>query len=301
MIDGRTVFAAALVTLSLAGCSPAVPREQTASCADLRAAPMVHVTGGSFTMGADPKYPEEGPSRRVAVKPFWIDAHELTNSEFARFVAATGYRTVAEHAPPALPDAPPEVKQPGSAVFAAPEDGDPRWWRWSVGAQWRHPSGPAESIAGREREPVVQIAYDDAVAYAKWSGKRLPSEAEWEYAALAGATALPEPIDAHGTPQANYYQGAFPARDLALDGYRGRAPVGCFKPNRFGLYDMIGNVWEWTSAPAGPGGGSRVIKGGSYLCASNYCARYRPAARQFEERGMGTDHIGVRFVRDGVP
>jgi sulfatase modifying factor 1 len=144
----------------------------------------------------------------------------------------------------------------------------------------------------------VQIAYDDAEAYARWAGKRLPSEAEWEYAALADHRALPEPIDEHGVPQANYYQGVFPQRDLGLDGYRGRAPVGCFRPNGFGLYDMIGNVWEWTSEPAGPGGENRVIKGGSYLCAGNYCARYRPAARQFEERGLGTDHIGVRLVSD---
>ncbi|WP_404373929.1 formylglycine-generating enzyme family protein [Sphingomonas sp. MMS24-J45] len=301
-MGNETIALAAVIALiALAGCSPAAPHEQRAACRDLRAAPMIRLPGGSFTMGADPKYPEEGPPRTVTVKPFWIDAHELTNGEFAAFVAKTGYRTVAERTPPALPDAPPEMRQPGSAVFAIPDERDPRWWRWVVGAEWRHPSGPAESIAGREREPVVQIAYDDALAYAKWAGKRLPSEAEWEYAALAGSPVLPEPVDTHGTPQANYYQGAFPARDLALDGYRNRAPVGCFKPNAFGLYDMIGNVWEWTSAPAGPGGVSRVIKGGSYLCASNYCARYRPAARQFEERGMGTDHIGVRFVRDEAP
>lgn len=249
-------------------------------------------------MGADPQYPEEGPPRRVTVIAFSIDTHELTNAEFARFVAATQYRTVAERDPPRLPGAPPAMSKPGSAVFSVPDRQDPRWWRWSVGAQWRHPSGPKESIAGHDQEPVVQIAYDDAAAYARWAGKRLPTEAEWEYAALAGATALPEPVDAHGTPQANYYQGVFPVRDLGLDGYRGRAPVGCFKPNPFGLYDMIGNVWEWTSETAGAARASGVIKGGSYLCASNYCARYRPAARQFEERGLGTDHIGVRLVRD---
>ncbi|PTS87309.1 cysteine-type sulfatase aerobic maturase [Sphingomonas sp. HMWF008] len=301
MAKETIALAAVIVLVALAGCSPAAPADQRAACADLRTAPMIRLPGGRFTMGADPKYPEEVPSRTVMVKPFWIDAHELTNGEFAAFVAKTGYRTVAERVPPALPDAPPDMRQPGSAVFSVPDERDPRWWRWVVGAEWRHPSGPIESIVGREREPVVQIAYDDAIAYAKWAGKRLPSEAEWEYAALAGSPVLPEPVDTHGTPQANYYQGAFPARDLALDGYRGRAPVGCFKPNAFGLYDMIGNVWEWTSAPAGPGGASRVIKGGSYLCASNYCARYRPAARQFEERGMGTDHIGVRFVRDAAP
>ena len=249
-------------------------------------------------MGDDPHYPEEGPPHVVKVDPFWIDAHELTNDEFARFVAATGYKTAAERTPPISPETPPDMRVPGSAIFAVPSQEDPRWWRWKVGAQWRHPSGPDETIDGRGQEPVVQIAYEDAEAYARWAGKRLPSEAEWEYAALAGRKALPEPVDAQGVPQANYYQGVFPQRDLGLDGYRGRAPVGCFRPNGFGLYDMIGNVWEWTSEPAGPGGESRVIKGGSYLCAGNYCARYRPAARQFEERGLGTDHIGVRLVSD---
>lgn len=289
----------------LASCSRASDDKQTAaaaepgrSCADLTRAPMIRVAGGSFTMGADPRYPEEGPSRRVTVRPFWIDAHELTNAEFAAFVKATGYRTLAERQPPVTPATPPEMRVPGSAVFSTPDANDPRWWRWAAGAQWRHPSGPKESIAGRDREPVVQLAYADAEAYARWAHKRLPTEAEWEYAALGGAAALPEPVDAHGVPQANYYQGVFPIRDLGLDGFRGRAPVGCFKPNGYGLYDMIGNVWEWTSA-AGAGGVTAVIKGGSYLCASNYCARYRPAARQFEERGLGTDHIGVRFVRDG--
>ena len=305
MIRGKTIVLGVVALLGLVGCSPAARDGDIAQCADLRTARMIRLRGGGFVMGADPNYPEEGPPRRVTVGSFWIDAHELTNAEFARFVAATGYRTLAERTPPALPpappDAPPEMSQPGSAVFAIPDDGDPRWWRWSPGAQWRHPAGPAESIAGHEEEPVVQIAYDDAQAYARWAGKRLPTEAEWEYAALAGGTALPEPIDGHGVPLANYYQGVFPQRDLALDGYRGRAPVGCFKPNAYGLYDMIGNVWEWTSATAGAGGANGVIKGGSYLCASNYCARYRPAARQFAERALGTDHIGVRFVRDMTP
>ena len=259
---------------------------------------MVRIAGGGFIMGEDPRYPEEGPPRQMTVGTFWIDAHELTNAEFARFVKATGYRTVAERVPPALPGTPPEMRVPGSAVFAMPNDADPRWWRWAVGAQWRHPSGPRESIAGRDSEPVVQIAYEDAEAYARWAGKRLPTEAEWEYAALAGGKALPEPVDAGGTPQANYYQGVFPERDLGLDGYRGRAPVGCFKPNAYGLYDMIGNVWEWTSDTDAKARDTGIIKGGSFLCAANYCARYRPAARQFEERGLGTDHIGVRFVSD---
>ena len=217
------------------------------SCAALDRAAMVRIAGGSFIMGNDPRYPEEGPPRRMTIATFWIDAHELTNAEFARFVKATGYRTVAERRPPALPGAPPDMRVPGSAVFAMPDDGDPRWWRWATGAQWRHPSGLRGSIDGRDSEPVVQIAYADADAYARWAGKRLPSEAEWEYAALGGGKALPEPVDAGGTPQANYYQGVFPQRDLGLDGYRGRAPVGCFKPNGYGLYDMIGNVWEWTS------------------------------------------------------
>ena len=289
----------------VAGCSrsgekaaDAAVRRPSRTCANLDRAPMVKISGGNFIMGADPRDPEEGPPRRVAVETFWIDSHELTNAEFARFVAATGYRTLAERDPPPLAGAPPDMRVPGSAVFATPDDNDPRWWRWAVGAQWRHPSGPRESIAGRDHEPVVQIAYADAQAYARWAGKRLPTEAEWEYAALAGGKALPEPVDAEGVPQANYYQGVFPVRDLGLDGYRGRAPVGCFKPSAYGLYDMIGNVWEWTSDTAAGKSGAGVIKGGSYLCAANYCARYRPAARQFEERDLGTDHIGVRFVSD---
>ncbi|THD35850.1 MAG: formylglycine-generating enzyme family protein [Sphingomonas sp.] len=303
---GRGPFAlgclAAVAVLASCSAGPddkrtAATAEPARACADLTHAAMVRIAGGSFAMGADPRYPEEGPPRRVTVRPFWIDAHELTNAEFAAFVKATGYRTLAERQPPVTPATPPDMRVPGSAVFATPDEHDPRWWRWAVGAQWRHPSGPRESITGRDREPVVQIAYADAEAYAHWAGKRLPTEAEWEYAALGGKTALPEPVDEHGVPQANYYQGVFPIRDLGLDGFRGRAPVGCFKPNGYGLYDMIGNVWEWTSA-SGPNGQMAVIKGGSYLCASNYCARYRPAARQFEDRGLGTDHIGVRFVHD---
>ncbi|OYY71805.1 formylglycine-generating enzyme family protein [Sphingomonas sp. 28-63-12] len=293
--------------LLLAACSAApdpADAPPARRCPPLAGPAMVTLPAGDFIMGADPHYPEEGPPRRVHVDSFRIDTHELTNAEFARFVAATGYRTMAERTPPPLPGAPPEMGQPGSAVFTVPDAQDPRWWRWVPGAQWRHPSGPAESIAGKDRDPVVQIAYEDAQAYARWAGKALPSEAQWEYAARAGQPALPEPVDKAGTPQANYYQGVFPRRDLGLDGFTTRAPVGCFPPNAFGLYDMIGNVWEWTSEPATKGadptatdtGGSHVIKGGSYLCAANYCARYRPSARQFQEGGLGANHVGVRLV-----
>jgi len=287
--------------LALSACSKAQPEAPAPTPACIKAADhtMVWVPGSSFVMGSDPHYPEEGPPRTVTVKGFWMDAHEVTNDQFAAFVKATGYRTMAERQPPAMEGAPAEMLRPGSAVFRVPTPDNPSWWRWVVGAQWRAPSGPGSEIAGQGSNPVVQVAYQDAEAYARWAGKQLPSEEQWEYAARAGAEALPEPVDPDGKPQANYYQGVFPVRDLGTDGYRGRAPVGCFKPNPFGLYDMIGNVWEWTTARGNRMDASEpvnVIKGGSFLCAANYCARYRPAARQFQERGLGTDHIGFRLI-----
>lgn len=301
LVQSRTLLAFGV--MSLAACN-AQPDEQIAKqCSPIPGPAMVNLPGGAFMMGADPRYPEEGPPRRVRVEAFAIDVHEVTNDDFARFVAATGYRTMAERTPPPLPGAPPEMLQPGSAVFTVPDAQDERWWRWVPGAQWRHPSGLAETINGHGRDPVVQIAYEDAQAYARWVGKSLPSEAQWEYAARAGQRAAPEPepIDAGGVLQANYYQGVFPRRDLALDGFQSRAPVGCFPPNAFGLYDMIGNVWEWTSDSAGPDAKSHVIKGGSYLCAANYCARYRASARQFQEGGLGANHVGFRLVRAATP
>lgn len=270
-----------------------------ASCLGLEDTGMVWIDGGRFMMGDAPLYPEEGPPREVTLDGFWMSKTEITNAQFAKFVAETGYVTEAEREPAAIPGAPPEMLQPGSATFRVPTSDNRNWWAWTVGAQWRSPNGPASSIDGRDKDPVVQVTYRDAAAYAEWTGMSLPSEEQWEYAARAGAESLPEPKDAKGKVQANYYQGVFPAKDLGEDGFTSRAPVGCFEPNAFGLHDMIGNVWEWTTNNAGRAdamGQVNVIKGGSFLCASNYCARYRPAARQFQEADLGTDHIGFRLV-----
>lgn len=280
--------------------------------------PLVFVPGGTFAMGTDDGLPEEGPARRVTVDGFWIDVHEVTNAAFARFVAATGHVTVAERVPDysGYPGVPPEKIVPGSAVFVPPADLSRgldllSWWRFVPGANWRHPEGPGSTIEGRENFPVVHIAYEDALAYARWAGRELPTEEQWEYAArggLEGKTyAWGDDLYPGGKQMANTWQGLFPVQNSADDGYVGLAPVGCFLPNGYGLYDMIGNVWEWTStvyAPANPGSWVfehsrepfRIIKGGSFLCAPNYCMRYRPAASQAGESGLGTSHIGFRTV-----
>lgn len=294
---------AVLFLALLTGCSGAKDRGDTLAggeyCPGIPVAQMVWVEGGSFVMGDDPLYLEEGPPRTVIVDGFWISQTEVTNAQFAQFVNETGYLTHAERMPPEIEGAPLEMLQRGSATFRVPTPDNPGWWAWTVGADWRRPNGPDSSIEGRANDPVVQVTYDDALAYAEWAGMSLPSEEQWEYAARAGQSSLPEPRDSAGNPQANYYQGVFPVMDLGEDGYTSRAPVGCFEPNAFGLYDMIGNVWEWTTSSAArpdAAGPVNVIKGGSFLCASNYCARYRAAARQFQERDLGTDHIGFRLV-----
>ncbi len=272
-------------------------------------------------MGDPRGYPEERPSRNVAVAGFWIDVHEVTNAQFAAFVDATGYVTVAERAPdPDLyPEVPREKLVPGSAVFVPPRDQAARttgaaWWRFVPGAQWRHPSGPGSSLVGKSQHPVVHVAYEDAAAYADWVGAELPTESQWEYAArggLSGKTyAWGDVLLPDGRFMANTWQGRFPGHDSAEDGYAGLAPVGRFPPNGYGLFDMIGNVWEWTSTRyAGshlaseptrdqrqPEVPLRVIKGGSFLCAPDGCVRYRPAARQPGDSGMGSSHIGFRTI-----
>ena len=271
------------------------------------------LAGGSFVVGAQPELNEEGPPREVEVAPFSIDRTEVTNAQFAEFVEATGYVTIVERAPdPSLyPDVPAEQLKPAALVFAGDDAvgrGNPTdWWQLVEGANWRHPEGPASNLAGRERNPVVQVGYEDALAYARWRGRDLPTEAEWEFAARAGL------VDARfewgndapneGKPRANVWQGILPVNDAADDGYKARtAPVGCFEPNGFGLYDMTGNVWEWTSdwfadgRPAGDRLRQHLIKGGSFLCADNYCLRYRPAARQGGPPDTGSSHIGFRTV-----
>jgi formylglycine-generating enzyme len=306
---------------------------------------MVWVPGGSFRMGSADFYPEERPVAWVSVDGFWMDDHPVTVAEFRRFVKATGHVTVAEAAPdPAdYPGADPALLVPGSLVFHS-SDGPvdlrdvQNWWRWVPGADWRQPEGPDSNVHGRERHPVTHVAYEDAVAYAAWAGKSLPTEAEWERAARGGldgaAYCWGDDFAPKGRFMANTWQGRFPWENLRLDGYSGTSPIRSFPPNQFGLYDMAGNVWEWTLdffaphrrdettkaccvphnprvdsaeqsyAPNRPGGRipRRVIKGGSHLCAPTYCLRYRPAARQGETVETSTTHIGFRcIVRDQRP
>ncbi len=286
---------------------------------------MVGIAGGTFRMGDDRFYPEEGPVREVEVDPFRIDSHPVTAAEFRRFVRETDYVTLAEREldPGDYPDADPDLLVPGSLVFrrtAGPVDlRDVRnWWAYVPGAHWRRPAGKGSTINGRDLHPVVHVAYEDAAAYARWIGKELPTEAEWEFAARGGLDGAPFAWgDEHfpgGRPVANTWQGEFPWQNEKLDGYEGTSPVGAFPPNGYGLYDMCGNVWEWTSdwfampdqpapraccAPpvaAGERFPRRIIKGGSHLCAPNYCLRYRPAARQGEAVDTSTSHIGFRCI-----
>jgi formylglycine-generating enzyme len=283
---------------------------------------MVPLAGGRFTMGSTQHYAEESPTREVSVQPFWIDRHDVTNAQFARFVAATGHVTVAERAGK---DAQGRPLPPASAVFVMPEGRRAGAWRLVPGADWRHPHGPGSSIDGLDNHPVVQVAYEDALAYARWLGRELPTEAQWEFAARGGLQAQPYAWGDRFTPQgramANTWQGAFPFENSASDGFAGTSPVGCFPANGHGLVDMAGNVWQWTATAYVPGRGpgeldgnrdgegvdpgrpeapitseARVIKGGSHLCAPNVCMRYRPAARQPAEPGLGTSHIGFRTV-----
>jgi sulfatase modifying factor 1 len=315
--------------------------DRRASGQDAVTAPagMRHVPGGTFTMGSEDFYPEERPVHDVSVDEFWIDEHPVTAAEFRRFVRETGYVTLAERPldPDLYPDADPELLVPGSLVFrksAGPIDLEDHhnWWDYVPDAFWKRPGGKGTTVNGRDRHPVVHIAYEDAEAYATWAGRELPTEAEWEYAARGGLDgAVFAWGDDHfpgGSPAANTWQGEFPWQNLVLDGFEGTSPVGSFPPNGYGLFDMCGNVWEWTAdpftlhrsetstspccAPEGmrvaPSEGTpaetiprRVIKGGSHLCAPNYCLRYRPAARQGQAVDSSTTHIGFRCVLRTAP
>jgi formylglycine-generating enzyme required for sulfatase activity len=289
---------------------------------------LIDLPGGAFQMGSTSFYSEEAPIHPVTVGPFAIERHPVTNAAFAEFVAATGYVTVAERPmdPALYPGVAEEDLLPGALVFrptAGPVNlSDWRqWWDWAPGANWRAPYGVGSDIAGREDHPVVQVAYTDAAAYAAWAGRRLPTEAQWEYAARAGSTttyAWGEEPTLDGNLMANTWQGRFPFRNDGALNWVGTSPVGTFPPNGFGLIDMIGNVWEWTTTtysarghtPDAPAGACcpppadpdptviQALKGGSHLCAPEYCLRYRPAARSPQSQDSSTTHIGFRCVAD---
>jgi formylglycine-generating enzyme len=300
---------------------------------------MVLIPGGTFRMGSDSHYPEEAPAHRVTVSGFWMDRAPVTNREFRQFVEATGHVTFAEIPPDPkdYPGALPHMLYAGSLVFQSP--GHPvalndwsQWWSFLKGADWRHPYGPASNIDGLDDHPVVHVAYSDALAYARWAGKELPTEAQWEFAARGGLEdveyAWGTEFAPGGKQMANTWQGNFPSNNDLLDGYARTSPIGVFPANGYALHDMIGNVWEWTSdwysmkhqpdakksccIPQNPRGGlevasidtcnpairipRKVLKGGSHLCAPNYCRRYRPAARHAEPIDTSASHVGFRCV-----
>jgi sulfatase modifying factor 1 len=309
---------------------------------------MVWIPGGEFSMGAqdppDMEHDKVGmqathdsrPVHRVYVDAFWMDKTDVTNAEFAKFVAATHYITEAERTPKAedFPGAPPENLVAGAVVFAPPDHPVPlndflQWWTYVKGANWRHPNGPDSDIKGKENYPVVQVSYDDAKAYAKWAGKRLPTEAEWEFAARGGLSGKPfvwgDSFRPNNKYMANTFQGHFPNKNTDDDGYKTTSPVTTFPPNGYGLYDMAGNVWQWTSDwyradyyrqlaasgevarnPTGPdssfdpeerGVSKRVMRGGSYLCTDQYCSRYMVGTRGKGEASTGTNHLGFRCLK----
>ncbi|MDX2093069.1 MAG: formylglycine-generating enzyme family protein [Kofleriaceae bacterium] len=249
------------------------------------------IPGGGFVQGADPRYADEGPPRKVFVSPFRLQAHEVTNSQFAEFVESTGYVTEAE-------------RKGGSARFTKSDTPEVflSWWSIDSGATWRTPAGAGSTLEGRALHPVVHVTLNDARAYADWAGGRIPTEVEWEYAASLGLfDPLKPESGAHrpdGTLRANIWTGAFPIVNSRLDGHEGTAPVGCFEPGRTGAYDMIGNVWEWTATPHAPAIPRFTIKGGSYLCSEDHCRRYRVSAREGLEADFSTAHVGFRLVRD---
>lgn len=345
-----------LLTLALLfqACSPDSPAEADAgppASADFTAAARPHksgtegmalIPGGTLQMGGDNEQadPNEYPKHPVQIDSFYLDKKEVTNREFKAFVEATGYVTVAERAidwealkstvPPGTPKPPDSLLQPGALVFQAtdgpvPLDNVGQWWQWTIGANWRHPEGPGSSIEGRMDHPVVQIAWEDAEAYARWAGKRLPTEAEWEWAARGGkeGAVYPwgnEPVG-EGAPKANYWEGFFPYENTEADGYFLTAPVGSYEPNGYGLYDMAGNVWEWCSDwydydfykkpaarqanaesqrawnPMQPYQAEKVLRGGSFLCNDSYCSGYRNARRMSSSPDTGLNHTGFRCAR----
>lgn len=304
---------------------------------------MVAIKGGQFNMGGDNNQarPDEFPKHQVQVKDFWMDATEVTNAQFQRFVKATGYVTVAERVidleelkkqvPPGTPLPSPEELAPFSLVYHAPAAGDlstltpADWWQAVKGANWQHPQGPGSNILGKENSPVVHVCWYDAIAYCKWASKRLPSEAEWEYAARGGQSAAVYPWgqESVSAQKANFFQGDFPVQQKNEDGFLRTAPVKSFPPNAFGLYDMAGNVWEWCADwyrtdtytlekaainnPQGPDNSfdpdepntpKKVVRGGSFLCNDSYCSGYRVAARMKTSPDTGLEHTGFRCVRD---
>lgn len=287
-------------SLSLSACNETGPR--SIDVAKIISPPctalshrIVSLEGGTTQIGHDQAYPEEAPRRTVNIDAFDIDNSEVTNAQFTEFVRATNYVTDAEKIQAGF-------GVPGGAVFKSPTEANPSWWQFVEGANWKHPEGPETSIENKPNFPVVQISYNDAQAYADWKGRRLPTEAEWEYAAKGGSDSLyvwGEDRIPNGEHQANTWQGAFPIENTEEDGFFMRSPAGCFQPNSYDIYDMIGNVWEWTSTKSNTRSGplTYTIKGGSFLCAPNFCQRYRASAKQPQEADFTTNHIGFRTVK----